>query len=183
MSKIARRAAALIVAASLLVANCATLQSNGEPLTAEQRIARCAGMVVVGAVVGAIIANNTSSGNAGRGILPGALLGGAACAVWSSFQSQQDRERLAQMQMAAASTGRMQDQQWVTPEGQPRQLTVGASTQTEMNVNAGSAPERRICRTIQTTAATNAGRDSMSEIWCRNTDGTWAAAPSATPVA
>jgi hypothetical protein len=70
-------------------------------------------------------------------------------------------------------------------EGQdtrPRDVSVAASTQTEMVVPNAGAQERRICRTLNTTAAVAGQSDSMSEVWCRGSDGNWAAAPNASPV-
>jgi len=175
--KIRSRIVAIVAAASLAVSACATTGS-GEPLTVEQKIARCAGMVLVGALVGTL-----AGGDDRRNAAIGAGLGGAACAVWLAFENQRDRERIAQMQLAAASTGQTQAQRWIG-EGQDtrqRDVTVAASTQTEMVLPG--AQERRICRTLNTTASVDGRSDSMSEVWCRGSDGNWAAAPNATPVA
>lgn len=174
-----RNIAAIVTAASMALSGCATTGS-GEPRTVEQKIAACVGIVLAGAALGAIIGNNTGSGDAQRGAGRGALVGVGVCAIWWAFNNQRDRERIAQMQMAAASTGQPQSQRWIDPEGRERQVFVAPSTATEMLVPNNGAPERRLCRQLNTTASVAGASDAMSETTCRNPDGSWASTPDAT---
>lgn len=165
-----------VMAASLALSGCATTGS-GEPTTVEQRIARCAGLVLAGAVLGTL-----AGGDDRRNAAIGAAIGGATCAVWWAMDNQRDRERIAQMRLAAATTGEPQQDHWIG-EGQDRRernVAVAASPSQEMVVPG--AQETRLCRTLNTTATIQGQSNAMSEVWCRGSDGTWAAAPGATAV-
>lgn len=179
--QIKRTLIAVLTAASVALAGCAT-GSSDQPRTVQQKIAACVGMALVGGLIGAAIANNTGNGNADRGVAPGVVAGLGVCAVWLAFENRRDRERIAQMHNAAAMTGQPQSQSWIGPDGRQRQVNVTPSTTTEMIVPQNGVQERRICRQLNTTASVDKSSDNMAEWTCRGPDGNWSSAPDALPV-
>lgn len=168
-----KKTAAMALVACLSVSACATANRDGTPFTVEQRIQRCAGMVVVGAIAGAIIGNNVGDGDAGSGAAIGAVAGLGTCAVWMAFQSQQDQARIEQLQLAAAQSGQSQTASWRGPDNRQRTVTVAPSTETNIQTVSGS----QICRTMNTRAQVANQADTIDQVWCRQPDGSYA--PSA----
>lgn len=162
---------AMFVAGCLALASCATTNSDGTPLTVNQRIGRCVGMVAVGAVVGAVVGNNVGSGNAGQGAAIGGVLGLGACAVWLAFQAEQDQARIQQLQAEAARSGQPQYSSWRSATNLPLAATVTPSTETSVAAQGG---EPRLCRTLNTQAEAGGRTETISEVWCRQPDGSYA---------
>lgn len=167
----ARKVLAMFFAGCLALASCATTNSDGTPLTVNQRIGRCVAMVAVGAVLGAVIGNNSGGGNAGQGAAIGGAVGLGACAVWLAFQSEQDQARIQQLQMQAAQSGQPSYGAWRSSTNQPLAATVTPSTETSVTAQNG---ETRLCRTLNTRAEAGGRAEAMSEVWCRQADGTYA---------
>jgi len=169
----------------LVLSGCATT-GDGAPLTAQQKIVRCAAMVGGGALLGAVIGNNVGDGNSESGALLGAAIGGGACAVWLAFENEQDKRRLAEAQLAAAQNGEAVSETWTGEDGRVRTVTVAPSTETQMvmapsasaTVTAAAASPQ-ICRPMNTTVSVEGQSQSIEEVYCRNDAGDWAPATSA----
>lgn len=162
------------------VSGCAT--TGGEPLTTQQKMVRCAGMVAGGALLGALVGNNVGGGSAGDGAALGAVVGGVSCGVWLAFENEADKRRLAEAQLAAAQRGEVINTSWTGEDGRVRQLSVTPSTETQMvPVTSGEGGESapQVCRTMNTTASVGANSDTFSEVWCRDSNGNWSASESA----
>lgn len=148
--------AGLLVAA--VVAGCAT---TGGPLTTQQKIRNCAGMVVGGALLGNLIGKDSEATAAG------AALGGAACGVWLAFESAKDQQRLEDARNLALQTGQTQEDQWQGDDGQQRTVKV------ELGAESGLLASGVVCRPVMTTVGARGGSASHSEEWCRLPDGTY----------
>lgn len=166
-----------------LVAGCATTET-GQPRTAMQRaIGQCMMSVGVGAILGAVVGNNTGQGNAGRGALTGAAAGGAVCAVLLAMAGEEDRRRVEQAQVMAASTGQPQVAEYVGADGSVRRIETRAGPEQSMTLAAaasaadGSAaadasatvPATRICRSVNTSITVeNKGSTQLPQTVCRD---------------
>jgi len=161
-----------------MISACATV--GGQPLTTQQKMMSCATMVAGGAVLGAIIGNNVGDGDAGAGALAGGLIGAGACGVWLAFNNEADKRRMAEAQLAAIQQNETVSSSWKGADGRERSVTIVPSTETQMiPVSASGTQEPAapmICRPLQTTASYNNNSDTMTEIWCRDADGNYAAA-------
>lgn len=147
----------LVVAAVL--AACATTGSG--PLTTQQKIRNCAGMVFGGALLGNLIGKDSEATAAG------AAVGGAACGVWLAFESAKDQQRLEEARNLALQTGQAQEDSWQGEDGGQRQVRVELGTETEL------AASGIVCRPVMTTVGARGGSASHSEEWCRLPDGTY----------
>lgn len=171
----AKKAVVAAISGAMLVSACAT-DGLDRPLTAEEKIGGCIAMIAVGAVLGAVIGNNTGSGDAGDGAMVGAVLGGGACAVWLAFQNEADQKRIAEMRNAAAQSGQEQQAQWVNARGQQVAFRVATSDTSTVRIQPageGAAPAERLCRTNNETATAGGMSESTSYLVCRNDDGSW----------
>ena len=164
--------------ASTANSGCATQTG---PLSTDQKIANCVMMIGAGAILGAIIGNNTGSGNADTGAGLGAVAGGGACAVWMGFQSQKDKEYMLRAQLQAASQGTPVAQSWTGDDGRVRSVVVTPSTTNQMIPVDGKGKPAvsatpRLCRNMNTQAQVANASDSVQVIWCRDDSGDWAPA-------
>ena len=143
-----RNMVAAVAIGSVALSGCATLGTSSGPKTIEEKIATCAAMVVIGAGLGAIIGNNTGSGDAGRGAGVGAAVGLGACAIWLAYQNEADQARIRDAQLLAVQTGQPQTAEWISPvDNLPRKVTVQPSTETRMFYTPeGGTEEERTCR-------------------------------------
>lgn len=148
--------AGLLVAA--VVAGCAT---TGGPLTTQQKIRNCAGMLVGGALLGNLIGKDSEATAAG------AALGGAACGVWLAFESARDQQRLEDARNMALQTGQTQEDQWQGDDGQQRAVKVELGAESELLASGV------VCRPVMTTVGARGGSASHSEEWCRLPDGSY----------
>jgi surface antigen len=166
------------MAVTLTLGGCATMNSD-VPLTTEQKIAGCIATVAIGALAGAVIGNNTGSGDAGSGAAWGAAAGGAACAVWLAFENEKDKRRLAEAQLAAINSNTTYTDTWTGEDGRARTVTVVPSSETAyVPAPSNKAPAAtevaaapKICRSVATTATVNGQAQTMDEIWCRDEAG------------
>lgn len=173
--------------ASLILSGCATTggPGGGAPQTAMQRTyGNCLIAIGAGAVLGAIIGNNTGSGNARRGAGTGALAGVGLCGVMMAMASAEDRRRIAEAEYAALETGQERLDTYVGDDGKQRSILVrtqaapdrswaftpAAADAAQPSSAEVAAPMTDICRYRQTTLSVEgAGTGALDqELVCRN---------------
>jgi len=175
-----------MIVVALTVSGCATTGPS-HPLTTQEKIEGCVAMVGLLAIVGA--ATDKKSGK--RGATRGAALGGAVCAAWLAFESQKDKENLAQAQRKAAKAGTPTSQSWTGEDGVARTVIVNPSEQISMIPMSSSlastktpaptpapAPVPQLCRKMNTKVTAGNDSDQLDEVWCLDGAGNWA--PAAT---
>lgn len=149
-----------IIAASVIVtmlaSGCAT---SGQPLTGNQQAARCALLLIGGALVAKV-----TGGKVGAGLAVGA----AACGVLVAF-NESEKKRVRAAQVKAAATGKPLEQRWTDEKKVEKSLKVSASKAQKVQTTSASL----LCRTVETTVTAGARSEGMSEQWCRSPDGTY----------
>jgi hypothetical protein len=179
------RTMASMVAVALAGTSLSGCATNGQPLTPNQRIARCTAAMIGGGILGALIGSQVDGrrgGGTGTGAAIGVAVGGAACAVWLAFEDEKDRRRLAEAQLAAARSGQPVNDSWTGDDGRVRAVSVVPSTQmqTMVTARAGEAGGRRLCRQLATTpSVNNQSAEPMTSYACRDASGNWAPADQA----
>jgi len=88
-----------VLVSSLFFTSCAT--SNGPKTAVQKALGQCVVSVGAGAVLGAVIGNNSGSGNAKKGALKGALAGSGVCAFLLYRASEEDKARIADLELEA----------------------------------------------------------------------------------
>ena len=153
---------AIVVAMAVAVTGCATVGPGGGPLTSDQKIANCAGMILGGAVIAKLL---------GKAPGTGAAVGAAGCAVWLAFNNKRDKERIDAARLSALEAGTTRQDNWRGDDGKMRTVKVSAGTKTPML----TAKETGVyCRQTNTEVkAEGVGADSMQGVWCRKSDGAW----------
>ncbi len=170
-----------LAAVMAFTSSCAT--TGGAPTTAMNRAkGQCAAAVVVGALAGAIIGNNTGSGNSRRGALVGLGAGVGICAILLAMASEEDQRRLAELESEALEAGQRRENSYVGTDGRRRSIVVQASavddplwnstpsaTDSAQPTGAATSVER-ICRRKQVTLTVETmGTGTLDEeIVCRN---------------
>lgn len=146
-----------------MLAGCATAGGGpSQPQTTQQKIAKCAAMVVGGAILGNLIGKNS------EGTAVGAALGGAACGVWMAFNNAADKKRLEEAQARALQTGQPLKESWQGEDGKSRSVLVQLGEESPVQTaDSGTL----MCRPVNTTVSANGGNASNSEEWCRTSDG------------
>jgi len=185
------RKIASVVVAGMLAASCATTggAGGGQARTeVEKAMGTCVAAIAVGALVGAVIGNNTGSGSADRGAGAGALLGAGACGVLLVMANARDKQRIAELQIAAAAAGSSQSATYTGDDGKMRRIETvvrGDVPDPEYTPSATPAPDAttpaptaapRLCRRVDTTMAVEGAQTVASvnnQITCREADGTW----------
>lgn len=182
---------AIVVTAALALGACQTT-SGGAGGGGEWQIdavaQRCIASVIGGAFIGALAGAASGGGRAiGTGAAIGAGAGGALCAVMAALDAQ-DRARIREAQLQAATTGSIQSQTYVGADGRQRRILVrpqpvDASIVTPTTLPNGSpsaskaAAEKgeRVCRRLDTTTdvATVGSVDIPVQIVCRSPTGEW----------
>jgi hypothetical protein len=89
----------ITLAAALALAGCAT--TGGQQTAVQRAMGQCVATVGIGALAGAVIGNNTGSGNAQRGATVGALAGAGVCGFLLYRASEADKARIRQLEIAA----------------------------------------------------------------------------------
>ncbi|MDP3800609.1 hypothetical protein [Brevundimonas sp.] len=118
-----RFATALILSISLIASGCAT--TGGAPPTAMQRAqGQCLAAGAISILAGAIIGNNSGSGDARRGAQRGALVGAGICAVLLAMASAEDQRRIREAEYAALETGQAREETYDGPDGKRRIIRV-----------------------------------------------------------
>ena len=117
----------LLVSGVLAISACAT---TAEQTAVQRAIGQCAVTVGGGALLGAVIGNNTGDGDAGTGAVIGAVAGAGACAFLLYRASEQDKQRIRELELAALNaeqTGRTVNT--FTAENGTDQITVETFTE------------------------------------------------------
>ena len=153
----------LVLVFALLVASCATNQ----PLTTEQKILGCVGVVGLGAAIGAALAGD---GSKNKGAARGAGVGAAACAVWLAFENEKDKKRIAETRIKALDSGVRQSASYVGDDGKARSVSV---TPGETQSVATTSGEVVVCRSMRTELSLENQNDGLEEEWCRMSDGSY----------
>ncbi len=159
---------AAVMAATLTLSGCATT-GTAKLETVEQRVGQCIAASLAGALVGAVVANNTGSGRADRGILPGLLVAGAACAAWQAFDSQQDKLRVQQAQLEALRTLQPQRVEYIDERNRAKVIQVSDITQVadpRASAAGGTAPadgaeEEAVCYSMATSLSTDGSNPAL----------------------
>lgn len=152
---------------------------SGEETALDRSIHQCIGSVIIGTALGALI--GAASHRVGQGAAIGAGAGGVACAVFMAMNNAQDKQRIRQSELAAASSGRNQSVSYAGSDGQQR--TVSTSVQPAAVPASAAANGNTVvgpCRRTQTQISV-AGQGSASlppELVCRTTQGDWVPLPS-----
>lgn len=98
-----------LVVGSLTLSSCTTVN----PYTGEQQVSKTSRNAAIGAIgggiLGAVIGNNTGSGDAGQGALIGALGGGLAGAGIGQYMDRQETQIRQQLQGSGVSVTRVGD--------------------------------------------------------------------------
>lgn len=168
-----------IAAASLALTGCAT--AGGTAM--DRAWGQCGVAVVGGAVLGAIIGNNTGSGNAQRGAGTGGLVGVGICGVLLAMASEEDKQRIREAEYAALETGEDREDTYIGTDGKRRTILVRTddaparewSVPADATQTAGTPDQKPgtvtdICRYRQTTLTVeDTGSGSLDrELVCRN---------------
>lgn len=182
-----RRSIALTIACALTAA-CATTGANGQMSSLDRSINQCVGSLVVATALGALI--GAASHRAGQGAAYGAGAGGLMCAVFMAMNDAQDKERVRQNEMSAASSGRNQTVSYAGSDGQQRVVTTTVqpalipASAIASSSNATNPAVVGPCRRAQ-TQITVSGQGSASldpELVCRTSQGDWVSVNSGTGV-
>jgi len=173
-SKIKKIVISATLAVALPLVGCAT---TGQPLSVERKVAGCLATTAIAAGLGALIAGK---GDRTEGALIGGAIGAGACAVWLAFENEKDKERLRQVRLQAAQEGKEVNQTWTGDDGRVRTVRSIPSAEQEYVLASASAaptaqPERKICKSIANTATVSGQSQSVTEVWCRDSLGNWAA--------
>lgn len=168
-----------VAVASLALTSCAT--AGGTAM--DRAWGQCGVAVVGGAVLGAIIGNNTGSGNARQGAGTGGLLGVGICGVLLAMASEEDKRRIREAEYAALETGQDREDSYVGKDGKRRTILVRTedAPPREWSIPAdatqtAAAPDQKpgtvtdVCRYRQTTLTVeDTGSGSLDrELVCRN---------------
>lgn len=146
-----------------MLSGCATVGgSPSQSQTTQQKIAKCAAMVLGGALLGNLIGKDSKSTAAG------AALGGAACGVWMAFNNAADKKRLEEAQVRALQAGQSRQESWRGEDGKSRSVQVQLGEETSVQTAASGT---LMCRPVDTTVTANGSNASNSEEWCRTPDG------------
>ena len=179
MAHAARRIVSIVLGCTMFCAGCATVDKNGQPLSALDRsINQCVGSLVVGTVLGALIGAASRRGNAGKGAMYGAGAGAVMCAVFVAMNDAQDKERVRQSQMNAALSGQTQTYNYVGDDGRARSIETTSEpaaipVSTTATTGADDSPAiTGPCRKTHTTITVqNTGSAVVGEMICRNAVG------------
>ncbi len=175
-------ATAALMLAAAPVSGCVTM-SGGGGTALDRAQGQCVAAIAVGTLVGAAIGNNVGDGNAGRGAVLGAGVGGIACMVIA--EAARERDQVLARQQAAAAAGAASRSEWVTTSGRRAVMSVqiepdpeapAASDYAASDATADAPPLR--CR-FSTSTMEIAGMGSASlgrQRWCQQLDGSWQAA-------
>lgn len=157
---------AMVLFLSIAIAGCSTSGQRREPLTFEQKISRCALMVLGGAVLAKSLGHDARSG---------ALLGTASCGVWLMFNNKRDKERIAEASIMAMKTGQPQRAEWRGDDGRMRAVKVSFVDSQENTAPVQSARDTGVfCRTMNVQVeAIGVGSDASQTVWCRTPDGSY----------
>jgi len=88
-----------VATSSMLLTSCAT--TSGPKTAVQSAIGKCAVSVGAGALLGAVIGNNSGSGNAKKGAVIGALAGSGVCGFLLYRASEEDKARIAELELEA----------------------------------------------------------------------------------
>lgn len=124
------RSLGLVAALSLTVTPItAQAASYGSTLSGkthvERAIGKCAGSLLLGALLGAGI--GAAAGNTKKGVLIGLGTGAVVCALLISAASSKDKQALREAQLDAYNTGQVRNISWATEQGQFAQATIEPS--------------------------------------------------------
>ena len=196
MLKRTKRTIAVVLALSL-TASCATTGAGGRPATeVEKAMGQCVAAVAIGALAGAIIGNNTGSGDADRGARRGALVGVGVCVVLIAMANQRDRERIAQLQIQAAANGQNQVDTYPGNDGRTHRIEtwykgdvpdpeyIAQPPPTAVDPTPAPAAAARLCRHVDTRLTVQGAARTATindQIVCRNPDGQWAVLETTSP--
>lgn len=173
--KIRSASVAFALAVSTAVSGCATTSgSYGGGTAMDRAIRNCMMSIGAGAILGAVIGNNTGSGSAGRGAAIGAVAGAGACAVFIAVANEQDRARLRELELAALNSGSTQYQTFNSTQG--RQVAVTTQIQeAPVRARQDAAQQYTACRySSQTVDVAGSGQASAgNQLWCRLETGDW----------
>jgi hypothetical protein len=99
MGKFMKTLSIFTLAAALALTGCAT--AGGQQTAVQRAMGQCVATVGLGAIAGAVIGNNTGSGNAQQGATIGALAGAGVCGFLLYRASEADKARIRQLEIAA----------------------------------------------------------------------------------
>jgi hypothetical protein len=175
-----RKSIVVVLSATLALGPALTAQAATRQRTeVEKAMGKCAASVIGGALLGAVIGNNTGDGDARRGATIGAVAGVGFCAVLIAMANDRDKRQIAEAQALAAEQGGTQTRQYVGNDGLKRSVSIKAVDfhPTPANVSAGdrAAQPDRLCRRLNTTLEVEGKGTAVvpNEVVCRNDDNTW----------
>ncbi|RKR00440.1 hypothetical protein C7435_1648 [Maricaulis maris] len=164
-----------LLACALALQGCATT-SGGGGTAMDRAIRNCMLAVGAGALLGAVVGNNTGSGRAGRGATTGALIGAGACTLLVAVANEQDRARMRELELAAIQSNSAQRGNFVGPRGEGISYSVAPSP-APVPAPTAEAASYTACRYSQQTLSVQ-GRPAASidpQLWCRLETGDWEA--------
>ena len=168
-----------MIAAVVALSGCST--TGGTAM--DRAWSQCGVAVVGGALLGAIIGNNTGDGNARQGAGTGSLVGVGICGVLLAMASEEDKQRIREAEYAALETGREREDSYIGADGKRRTIlvrtedaparswTVPVDGDQMAGVPDGKpTTQTDICRYKQTTLTVeDTGTGSLErELVCRN---------------
>mgnify|MGYP007080555079 CR=1 FL=1 len=113
----------------VVLSGCATVDPANDTRTeVDKAIGRCIASVAVGTILGAVIGNNLGDGDAGRGAAIGAGAGGALCAVMMAVANEEDKRRIAALQMRTYEQGAPQVESYVGSDNRARTILTSVET-------------------------------------------------------
>lgn len=159
----------LAVAGAMTMSACATTGQGGGGgrggSALDRAVTRCAATVLVTTALGAIIGNNTGSGNAGRGAAIGAAGGVALCAILR--QAQRDQAVILESEQIAATRG----------ENLESKVRGESGKEATLRHVVEAAPEQaaqRRCRYVSTVVSYGQGEaPTGKQLYCESLTGAW----------
>ena len=162
-----------------VTAACVGSGPNGQMTALDKSINECAGSLLIGTALGAL-AGAAINHKAGQGALYGAGAGGVMCAVFLAMNNAQDKARVRQSEIAAATSGNATTDQYVGNDGATRVIKTSVqsvSPPVNLASNAGPNGEQFVgpCRRTQTNISVQGqGQASLDpEVVCRTAQGDW----------
>jgi hypothetical protein len=162
-----------------MLATASACATTGEGQTTEAKseidraVGRCAASVIGGALLGAIIGNNTGRGNAGRGALIGASAGGLACTV--IMAAAREKAALLDSQRAAIAAGADSRQEIRAKDGSTIVMNNRITEAPSVDVTVDGAVQSRRCKFANSTIEiADIGASELGvQKYCQSAEGTW----------
>ena len=166
------KATSLVLVACISASGCTTTGGAGGGSSAlDGAVARCVASALGGAVLGGLLGAATGGRNrVAAGAAAGAAIGGLTCAVLTALDAQ-DKARIRQAQIEAASLNQTRYVTYNGSDGRARKITVKPAAAANQTI----AGETRLCRPTDTDIDVDgAGSTSVpAQLVCRTSKGEW----------